>query len=98
MIEKEGSNVRKGPMWCHKVSSRMLTPLGFSTSRGSVSLISHSEFNVGVRHGVRAEAIIGMENTDDDRIRSWPSPNVILAADCTKQTENYLEWLFPGTK
>lgn len=48
-----------------------------------MSLISHSEFNVGVRHGVRAEAIIGMENTDDERMRSWPSPSVILAADFT---------------
>lgn len=85
-------------MWCHKVSSRMLTPLGFSTSRGSVSLISHSEFNVGVRHGVRAEAIMGMENTDDDRIRSWPSPRVILAADCTIQANDELEGLFPETK
>jgi hypothetical protein len=61
----------------------MLIPLGFSTSRGSVSLISHSELNVGVRQGERAEAIIGMENTEDERMRSWPSPRVILAADFT---------------
>lgn len=60
--------------------------LGCSASAGSVSLSSHSESNVDVRHEARAEASMGMENTDDERMRSWPSPTVILQADFTSQS------------
>lgn len=69
----------------YKLSSLIFTLLTFSLSRGSVSLISHSEFRVGVLHWVLAEPIMGMANTEEAWIRSWPSPTVILHADCTFQ-------------
>jgi hypothetical protein len=39
-----------------------------------VSLINHLEFTLDVRHGEHTEAIMGMENTEDERMWSWPSP------------------------